>query len=587
MLLTICTLVLGTGVATFGQKKISGDLEGKNSSAPVDVIVQFDQTPTAQYHQKVIGRGGVLKRDLGQFKGGAYTIPASALADLSTDPNVVYISPDRPLKSSSTGNPDSFLDYHLASIGVSAAWSRGLNGSAIGVAVIDSGISPVPDLTTGGNRIVYSYDFVPDPAGSSELTTADDLYGHGTHVAGIIAASGAESEASNDFYTFKGIAPAVNLVNLRVLDQNGTGTDSQVIAAIQSAIHLKNTYNIRVINLSLGRPVYESYTLDPLCQAVEQAWKAGIFVAVAAGNYGRDDLAGTNGYGTITAPGNDPYVMTVGAMNTMGSPDQDEALPTSYSSKGPTFIDHIVKPDISAPGNLIISLYTHSDTLNTLYPDNEIPYSLYQNGGGSTASPYYYTLSGTSMATPMVSGTAALALQADPSITPDQIKAMLMQSAFKNIQQYSTATDPTTGVTYNEQADIFTVGAGYLDIHAAALTTQLAPATIGSALSPTAKLNANGSVVLVANGSSVLGSNSAIWGSSILWGSAILWGSSSSVAGSSILWGSSSSLEGSSILWGSSSLLGDAATTVAESILWGSSAGIDASSVLWGSRGHK
>jgi serine protease AprX len=573
--LTACLFTLSASTAFAGtNKKLSKDLP-LNNPGQVDVIVQYDQVPTSAYHQKVISRGGVLKRDLGHFKGGAYTMPASALANLASDPNVLYISPDRPLSSSSNGNPTAILDDHLASIGVSSAWNMGLNGANIGVAVIDSGIAAVPDLA---GRVVYSQDFVSADS-SSEQTTANDLYGHGTHVAGIIAGSGAESDASNDFYTFKGLAPGVSLVNLRVLDQKGAGTDSQVIAAIQSAIALKSTYNIRVINLSLGRPVYESYTQDPLCQAVEQAWKAGIFVAVAAGNYGRDDLAGTNGYGTITAPGNDPYVMTVGAINTMGSPNQNAVLPTSYSSKGPTLIDNIVKPDISAPGNLIISLYTPSETLNRLYPSNEIPYSLYQNNGGATASPYYYTLSGTSMATPMVSGAAALAIQGDPSITPDQIKAMLMQSAFKNIQQYSTATDSTTGITYYEQADIFTVGAGYLDIPAAAQTTQLAPANVGSSLSPIATWNSNGNVTLTANGSSVLGGTSILWGSTSVWGNSILWGSSS-VEGSSILWGSSTSLDASSILWGSSGTSVDAT-----SILWGStSSGLDAESVLWGSK---
>ena len=141
-----------------------------------------------------------------------------------------------------------------------------------------------------------------------------------------------------------------------MLDQNGQGTDAAVINAIMGAIAVKNLYNIRIINLSLGRPVYESYALDPLCQAVEAAWKAGIVVVVAAGNDGRDNSAGTDGYGTINAPGNDPYVITVGAMNAHGTPDRGDDTMTSYSSKGPTAIDHIVKPDIMAPGNHVISL---------------------------------------------------------------------------------------------------------------------------------------------------------------------------------------------------------------------------------------
>src|SRR5207249_5355186 len=121
------------------------------------------------------------------------------------------------------------------------------------------------------------------------------------------------------------------------------------ISAIQRAIQLKNTYNIRVINISLGRRVSESYTLDPVCQAVEQAWKAGIVVVAAAGNYGRDNSMNTNGYATITVPGNDPYVITVGAMKTAGSPLRSNSLIASYSSKGPTLLDHVVKPDIVAP----------------------------------------------------------------------------------------------------------------------------------------------------------------------------------------------------------------------------------------------
>ncbi len=107
-----------------------------------------------------------------------------------------------------------------------------------------------------------------------------------------------------------------------------------MINAINQAISLKSQYNIRVMNLSLGRPVFESYLLDPLCQAVEAAWKAGIVVVVAAGNEGRTNYATSNGYGSITAPGNDPYVITVGAMNMKGTPDRSDDVMTSYSSKG-------------------------------------------------------------------------------------------------------------------------------------------------------------------------------------------------------------------------------------------------------------
>jgi serine protease AprX len=251
-------------------------------------------------------------------------------------------------------------------------------------------------------------------------SSANDQYGHGTHVAGLIAGDGLSSTGPFFSKTFKGIAPGANIVNLRVLDENGAGTDSLVIAAIDEAISLKSRYNIRVINLSLGRAVYESYKLDPLCQAVEQAWKNGIVVVVATGNNGR--YQPTDGYATVTSPGNDPYVITVGAMKPMGTPTRVDDLIASYSSKGPTVVDAIVKPDVVAPGNLLTSLEAPNSTLYNELPGNQVPFSYYVNGGSSASSPTYFTLSGTSMATGIVSGVVADLLQKSPRLTPDQVK---------------------------------------------------------------------------------------------------------------------------------------------------------------------
>ncbi|HME31892.1 MAG TPA: S8 family peptidase [Terriglobales bacterium] len=545
----LCALMLSSSVARAGSPKMSKDLAGKPAFDQVDVIVQYTQAPTARHHQKVLSRGGTLKQELGAVKGGVYRMPASALADLAADPDVAYMTPDRPL--SGTLDSSATLDYHTGTINAPYAWGIGYDGRGIGVAVIDSGIIDIPDLKK--YSVVYSQNFVGNGSGS-----ATDQYGHGTHVAGIIAGTGNKSKGPNYSYTFQGIADNVSLINLRVLDQNGQGTDSQVIAAIQTAISLKSTYNIRVINLSLGRPVYESYTLDPICQAVEEAWKAGIVVVVAAGNEGRDNSANTNGYGTITAPGNDPFVITVGAMNTKGTPSRADDVIASYSSKGPTLYDHLVKPDLVAPGNRIISLYTASLTLPKNYPGNEIPYSLYQVNGSTNASPTYYRLSGTSMAAPMVSGTVALMLQQTSALTPDQVKARLMKTAYKNLIPYNTATDPTTGQSYNSQADIFTVGAGYLDIQAALSNTDLAPAKAGSALSPAVTTDASGNIVLV-TGSSVIRGGSIMWGNSVVWGTSVLWGTNT--VGQSVLWGTSvcwgtSTMQGYSVLWGTSVLWG-------------------------------
>src|SRR5438445_910138 len=369
------------------------------------------------------------------------------------------------------------MDTADVAVGADIARSLGYDGTGVGVAVIDSGVNTINDLgvpATSHTRVVYSANF------DTSSSTTGDSYGHGTHVAGIIAGNAAGSSCGNCDVTFRGIAPNANIVNLRALDANGQATDSMVIAAIQQAIALKSQYNIRVINLSLGRGIFESYTLDPLCQAVEQAWKAGIVVVVAAGNYGRDNSNNNNGYGTITAPGNDPYVITVGAMKTMGTPSRADDLIATYSSKGPTVLDHVAKPDLVAPGNLIISdLASTTDTLYSQYPANLVAVAEYTTSNSGNSSSSYYRLSGTSMAAPMVSGAAALLLQQNPALTPDQVKARLMNTAYKTFPTYSSYTDPSTGITYSSQYDIFTVGAGYLDTAAALGSTARAPATSG------------------------------------------------------------------------------------------------------------
>ena len=204
-------------------------------------------------------------------------------------------------------------------------------------------------------------------------------------------------------------------------------------------------------------------------------------MVVAAGNDGRDNSAGTNGYGTISAPANDPYVITVGAMKSMGTPDRTDDLIATYSSKGPTAIDHIAKPDLVAPGNLVSSFLANpSSMLATSYPQNIVPVSYYMTGGTSVPSPYF-VLSGTSMAAPAVSGAVALLLQVQPGLTPNQVKARLMKTAYKTFPQSSSYTDPVTGITYIDQYDLFTVGAGYLDIQAALQSTDV---STGVATSP-------------------------------------------------------------------------------------------------------
>ena len=484
----LSTLVTSSLIA--GSGKLAKELESLDPAANVDVIVQFKQAPTEADHQSVLRLGGKLKHEFGVIRARHYSIPATALAQLAANPDVAYVTPDRPLQG--------LLDQADATIGASAAATYGLTGAGVGVAVIDSGIGPSDDLS---GKVVYEQQFVAN-------TNTQDAFGHGTHVAGIIAGSGLDSTGSRYTRTFHGVAEGVSLIDLQVLNSTGAGTDSGVIAAIQEAIALKSKYNIKVINLSLGRPVLESYKLDPLCQAVESAWKAGIAVVVAAGNYGRMNPTTTYGYGTITAPGNDPYVITVGAMKDMGTTTLSDDRIASYSSKGPTLYDMVAKPDLVAPGNLIDSTRGQASNMVNLYPQVGINYNLYATGINGT-SPSYMQLSGTSMATPFVSAAAALIIQQYPTLTPDQVKARLMLTANKTVfPATSSYQDPTTGITYYSQYDIFTIGAGYLNIANALANTTVGPAG-DAATSPALVFTSSGQLVFAGTTKVVWNSNSA------------------------------------------------------------------------------
>ncbi len=290
-----------------------------------------------------------MDRDLHSIKGMAATIPGFALYDLVHNPNVSYASLDRQLRSrsDSTATPiGTGAEYTTEPINAAAEWANGILGTGIGVAVIDSGISFVDDLSganskggknqsSAGNnqspndRIVYSQSFLPDP------TNASDQFGHGTHVAGLIAGNSLNSTGKQYTHTFLRSRAERQSHQPAGARQNGQGTDSSVIAAIGTTVAFKDTSNIRVIYFSLGRPLWESYTRDPLCQAVEQAGKAGIVVVVAVGNNGRNLALNGEGYGTIEAPGNDPYVITVGAMPTMQTPAYRMTGPPATARRDP------------------------------------------------------------------------------------------------------------------------------------------------------------------------------------------------------------------------------------------------------------
>jgi serine protease AprX len=532
---------------------------GEGAQETAKIIVQYRQAPHAEQEGRVHSLGAHLNARLGVVKGMALTIPVSALPALAADPEVVSIHLDHPIKGmDSTTN---------AVVNVPFAWNAGYNGSGIGVAIIDSGVNDThPDLWDAKqthSRVVYHQDFT-GTATTNSSGAKYDLYGHGTHVAGIVGGNGYLSDGN-----YSGVAPAVNLVDLRALDLNGVGSDSTVIAAIQEAISLQNTYNIQVINLSLGRGIAESYTQDPLCQAVESAWQSGLVVVVAAGNYGRLSVEGSDGYGTVTAPGNDPLVITVGALNSTGSTSQSAEIMTSYTSKGPTTYDHVVKPDIMAPGNGIVSLSAPGATLEADYPAQLVD--------GDNGKPEYFTLSGTSMATPVVSGAAVLLLEQNSNLTPDQVKARLMQTTYQSFPTSTAITVAALDETFTEYYDLFSVGTGLLDMQTALSDNSLAASNVGAALSPSVTDDSSNDTVSLVDGNSSIPASKTVWGSSKQWSFANIWVDVSGdtavapvasipwndddLTAFSVVWGTST--EAASVVWGTAELSSDTAAVLA------------------------
>ena len=351
--------------------------------------------------------GGASGRELPIIRGRVAELPNAALEALAGHPLVAQVSDDRPIVAA--------MERTGATVGATVVRSDlGYDGTGVGVAVIDSGAAALHDdlvAPNGGSRIDRFVDFV-----NWRKKPYDD-FGHGTHVAGIIAGNGYDSGGARS-----GIAPGARLTVLKVLDDLGQGRISDVIAALDYVVANKGELNIRVVNLSVATGVYESYQTDPLTLAARRVVEAGIVVVAAAGNNGRDP-SGLTRHGGITAPGNAPWVLTVGASSHMGTVDRSDDTMASFSSRGPTAIDVGAKPDVVAPGVGIESL---SSPASTLYSTRS-QYLL--DGTVGTWYRPYLSMSGTSMSAPVVAGAVALMLQANPSLTPNAVKAIIQYTA--------------------------------------------------------------------------------------------------------------------------------------------------------------
>src|SRR5213083_1066299 len=409
---------------------------------PVIVEMQHPVTPFvgAPNVDRALGALDLLRQygipvaALSLIDGAAGFANAAGIDAVSLAPTVARIHHDatvgpRPsVEPPVVAPPDQLSGTYPLVVNADRVWQQGTTGGGVTVAVLDSGVAADADLVQPDNRILASVNFA-----DQRLTS--DPGGHGTHIAGIVAGNGTRSGGQ-----FTGIAPQANVVDVRVLGNTGSGRISSVIRGIEWVLAHRAAHNIRIINLSFGAPARLPYRLDPMSAAVEIAWRRGLVVVAASGNGGpqRD---------TVVTPGIDPYVITVGATDDRGTIGRGDDMLAWFSAWGSA--DSNAKPDLVAPGRRIVSLRVPGSALDTLFPDRVV---VAQNG--ST----YFRLTGTSMATAVVSGAAALLLQRRPNLTPDQVKALLVGT-----------TQPYGEDSGQVLPDPIADGSGLLDANAATL----------------------------------------------------------------------------------------------------------------------
>jgi serine protease AprX len=379
-----------------------------------EVIVQLRPgTSLAEGRALVRSLGGRVSRELRIINGlGAVVSPAAAGA-LERDARVHAVSANAQIHTSgdSIYTPSLLQTSFIQSTRTQRLWAdyTGATGRGVGVAVVDTGVAgQLPDFRVSASdtrsRVIASA--VVNPAAQ----TATDTYGHGTHVAGLIAGNGNQRASIDPFDSkYVGTAPQANLVSIKISDDAGNASLIDVIDGIQFAVDHKSDYNVRVINLSLNSTVAESYRTDPLDAAVEEAWFSGIVVVTAAGN------AGSASDSVSYSPANDPYVISVGAVDDQATQDPLDDLLTSWSSHGTTQ-DGVRKPEILAPGAHLVSTMAPGAAYTTMCP-------------ACLVGTEYMQLGGTSMSSAVVAGIAAGLTEKHPDWTPDQVKGALLHTA--------------------------------------------------------------------------------------------------------------------------------------------------------------
>jgi serine protease AprX len=532
--------------AKLDRKLNDRDREVKGGTSRVIVQLKAGKDASAD----VTKLGGRLGRRLSLMNGLVVELPNKMLRKLADNPNVERLVWDRPL--------DAKMNRVAVTVGARAVRAAyGYTGAGVGVAVIDSGVTAWHDDLTAygssslvkkknGQRVTAFVDFVQG------RTVPYDDFGHGTHVSGIIAGNGYDTLGAR-----AGIAPEAHIVSLKVLDSQGRGVISDVIAALDYAVANKALYNIRVINLSVGAAITESYTTDPLTLAAKRAVDAGIVVVAAAGNLGKN-AQGQTQYGGITAPGNAPWVLTVGASSHEGTVTRADDTMAGFSSRGPSRLDYQAKPDVVAPGVGTVSLSDATSVLYLTKPAFRLAGSLL------TGTKPYLSLSGTSMASPVVAGTVALMLQANPKLTPNLVKAML---------QYTAEVYPA----YNP----LTQGAGFLNTKGA---VDLARAFKNPVAGQPYPSNAHWSKKLIWGNHRI--SHGVIKPNAPAWKLGVVWGAPKDLSAQNIVWGTFCDDDCDNVVWGThdaeDNVAWGVATVQATNIVWGTYAEEDGDNIVWG-----
>ncbi|HTP02046.1 MAG TPA: S8 family peptidase [Anaerolineales bacterium] len=436
-LLVLFSLLGAPGAAAGRLQPQLARMAARDPQQVVDVIVQ--KSVSGQLAEQTIeALGGHVTKDLHLINASAAQMTAAAAVRLSQSGAVRWVSLDavvQPAACAQCIDNSKLANAYITTIRADKAWNASpyIQGQGIGVAVIDSGINPNGDLYTGMgvSRQVADVRFNTD-----HNQNTSDGYGHGTVVSSILAGDGSDSGGK-----YIGVAPMVNVVNVKVSNDDGSATASSVVQGLQWVYENKARYNIRVVNLSFNSSVAESYQTSPLDAAVEILWFNGVVVVVSAGN---------NGSAALYPPANDPFVITVGATDDRGTPALGDDLVASFSASGTTG-DGFAKPDLVAPGKNIVGRLVNTNM------------GMAQSHPANVVSTGYFRMSGTSASAPIVSGAVALLLQDEPNLTPDQVKYRLMATANKNWAGY--------------RADA--AGAGCVDVYAAVKGTSSQSANTG------------------------------------------------------------------------------------------------------------